>query len=103
MKKPDYHVSNTAIHQADQRNIQFLDIPESHWHSHTGIQILIATDGIGYYQEKSEPVRLLARGEVVIILPGVVHWHAAAAKCAFTDVTIEGRQRNELVSWLQRC
>ena len=102
MEKPDYQNLNTAFSEHEQPNIEFMDRPECQWHSHVGIQILIATDGMGYYQEKGAPVRLLANGEVVFIPPGVEHWHAAAASSAFTDVIIPGKQRNELVSWLQK-
>ena len=38
---------------------------------------MLCTAGEGYYQEKSKPVRLLMKGDVVEILPDMVHWHGA--------------------------
>ena len=35
------------------------------WHSHPGGQILIATAGKGYYQEKGKPIQVLNPGDVV--------------------------------------
>lgn len=37
------------------------------WHSHPGGQILIATAGKGYYQEKGKPIQVLNPGDVVAI------------------------------------
>lgn len=34
------------------------------WHSHPGGQILIATAGKGYYQEKGKPIQVLNPGDV---------------------------------------
>ena len=45
------------------------------WHSHPGGQILIATAGKGYYQEKGKPIQVLNPGDVVAIPADVVHWH----------------------------
>src|SRR5690606_1755225 len=43
------------------------------WHMHPGGQILIITDGIGYYQERGKAKQILHRGEVVKCLPDVEH------------------------------
>ena len=44
------------------------------WHSHPGGQILIATAGKGYYQEKGKPIQVLNPGDVIAIAPDVKHW-----------------------------
>lgn len=41
------------------------------WHSHPGGQILIATAGKGYYQEKGKPIQVLKPGDVIAIAPDV--------------------------------
>src|SRR5882672_8578789 len=58
-------------------NVVFEPGARNNWHTHPGGQILIVTDGIGYYQEKGNPIQLLRKGDVVKILPGIEHWHGA--------------------------
>lgn len=73
-----------------------------HWHTHTGMHILVVTDGSGYYQEKGKDKQVLQSGDVIFILPQVSHWHTAACGSEFTDVVIPGEERTELVTWVQK-
>jgi len=50
-------------------NVTFEPGARNNWHTHQGGQILIITEGTGYYQEKGKPVQLLRKGDVVQILP----------------------------------
>lgn len=59
-------------------NITFEPEARTYWHSHPGGQILLVTNGTGYYQEKGKPARQLKKGDVVAIPPDVNHWHGAA-------------------------
>ncbi len=59
-------------------NVQFEPRCRNNWHKLPAGQILLITDGNGYYQEKGKPARLLTKGYVVIIPSGVEHWHGAA-------------------------
>lgn len=65
----------------------------NHWHIHHaqsgGGQILIATEGRGYYQEWEKPVRQLNPGDVVNIPAGVKHWHGAAKDSWFSHLALE--------------
>ncbi len=70
------------------------------WHSHPGGQILLCTDGIGYYQEKDQPARRLQRGDVVEIPPQVEHWHGAAPDSSFTHIGISPNTRKGGATWL---
>lgn len=54
------------------------------WHKHPGGQILLITEGTGYYQEKGKPKQILRKGDVVKCLPGVEHWHAATPDSGVT-------------------
>ena len=47
------------------------------WHSHPGGQILIATAGKGYYQEKGKPIQVLKPGDVIAIAPDSGFTHMA--------------------------
>ncbi len=56
------------------------------WHIHPGGQILIITEGIGYYQEKGKPKKTVHQGEVIKCLPGVEHWHGASVEDGVTYI-----------------
>ena len=83
-------------------NVIFGPGARNNWHTHAGGQILIATDGIGYYQEKGTPIQLLRKGDIVTILPGVVHWHGASPDSEFTHIAINTNTQKGIVEWLQR-
>mgnify|MGYP002574192906 CR=1 FL=1 len=60
------------------------------WHiHHKGGQILLCTDGEGWYQEWGQPARKLHPGDVVYIAPEVKHWHGATKDEWFTHVALE--------------
>jgi len=83
-------------------NVVFEPGARNNWHTHPGGQILVATDGKGYYQEKGKPIQLLYKGDVVKILPDVVHWHGAAPDSEFTHIAINTNTIKGIVEWLQR-
>jgi len=72
----------------------------SKWHSHPAGQILLAVDGVGYYQEKGQPKKILRKGDAVKCPPNVPHWHGASADTAFVQIAITGREKGETV-WLE--
>ena len=41
------------------------------WHIHPGGQVLLITEGIGYYQERGKPIRIVHKGDVIKSAPGV--------------------------------
>jgi quercetin dioxygenase-like cupin family protein len=83
-------------------NVIFEPGARNNWHTHPGGQILLATDGIGYYQEKGKPIQLLRKGDVVNIPPDVEHWHGASPDSEFTHIAINTNTQKGLVVWLQR-
>lgn len=83
-------------------NVVFEPGARNNWHTHPGGQILIATEGIGYFQEKGKPIQLLYKGDVVKILPGVVHWHGASPNSGFTHIAISLNTPTGIVAWLQK-
>lgn len=74
-------------------NVTFEPGGRNNWHIHHatsgGGQILLCTDGKGWYQEWEKPARELNPGDVVIIPPEVKHWHGAAEDSWFTHLAIE--------------
>ena len=83
-------------------NVTFERRARNNWHTHAGGQILIVTDGTGYYQEKGKPIQLLHKGDVVKILPGVVHWHGASQDSELTHIAINTNTQKGIVEWLQK-
>jgi len=72
----------------------------SNWHLHPAGQILLAIDGVGYYQEKGQPKITLRKGDAIKCPPGIPHWHGASPDTAFVQVAITGREKGETV-WLE--
>ncbi len=72
------------------------------WHIHPYGQILLITDGIGYYQEKGKPIQIVHKGDVIKCTPGVPHWHGAAANSNFTYIAVSSHGAKNKTVWLQR-
>ena len=83
-------------------NVTFEPGARNNWHTHTGGQILLVTDGIGYCQEKGKPIQLLRKGDLVKILPDLEHWHGASPGSEFTHIAINTNTQKGVVVWLQR-
>ena len=81
-------------------NVTFEPGARSKWHCHPAGQILLAIDGVGYYQEKGQPKRLLRKGDVVKCPPNVAHWHGASADTAFVQVAITNNHKGVTV-WME--
>ena len=86
-------------------NVTFEPGCRNNWHIHHaqegGGQILLATEGEGWYQEEGKPARKLTPGSVVEIPAGVKHWHGAARDCQFTHIAIEVPAVNGSNEWLE--
>lgn len=81
-------------------NVTFEPGCRNSWHSHKAGQLLIATAGIGYYQEKGQPARRLFPGDIVEIAPDVVHWHGAAPDSWFAHIAITCNPQTNAAVWL---
>ena len=88
----DCHVS-VATFDADAR----LD-----WHTHPGGQILLITEGTGYYQEKGKPKQIVSKGNVIKCLPGVEHWHGASPESGFTYIAVNTNNEKGKTIWGQK-
>lgn len=80
-------------------NVTFEPGARSKWHTHPAGQILLAIDGVGYYQEKGKPKQILRKGDAIKCPPNVPHWHGASADTAFVQIAITGREKGE-TAWL---
>jgi quercetin dioxygenase-like cupin family protein len=71
------------------------------WHIHPAGQILLITQGTGYYQEKSKPIQIVHKGEVIKCQPGVEHWHGATPESGFAYIATTPAQKGKTI-WLKR-
>ena len=95
-------VPNDTTFNCQIGNVTFEPGARNNWHTHPGGQILIATDGIGYYQEKGKPIQVLRKGDVMKILPDVEHWHGATPDSEFTHIAVNTNTQKGIVVWLER-
>ncbi|WP_394774243.1 cupin domain-containing protein [Flavobacterium sp.] len=77
------HPDNTVI-----KEVSFEPGSRCNWHVNPTLQLFIATNGIGYFQEKGSAIRLLHKDEVVTILPGIEHWYGATPFSKFSHISI---------------
>nr|WP_325185392.1 carboxymuconolactone decarboxylase family protein [uncultured Oscillibacter sp.] len=86
-------------------NVTFEPGCRNHWHIHHasagGGQILLCTDGRGWYQAWGGEARALRPGDVVYIPAGVKHWHGAAADSWFSHVAFEAPGRDCSNEWCE--
>ncbi|MBT0725312.1 cupin domain-containing protein [Rosenbergiella sp. S61] len=68
---------------------------------HAGGQILLVTDGYGWYQAWNEPPQALKPGDVVNIPAGVKHWHGATKDSWFAHVAIAIPAEGASNEWLE--
>lgn len=81
-------------------DVKFEAGARTYWHTHPIEQVLLVTEGKGFYQEKGQPARALSKGDVVVIPPLVEHWHGATPDSNFTHIAITNYKDNENVTWL---
>jgi 4-carboxymuconolactone decarboxylase len=71
------------------------------WHSHPKGQVLIVTEGEGFYQERGKPAQHLKKGDVVNIAENLEHWHGATAHSKFVHIAITNYKGDQNVVWLE--
>lgn len=92
------------LHKEDSTftyNIATASFPASKrlaWHYHPGGQVLIITDGVGYYQERGNPKKIVGKGKVIKCLPNVEHWHGASKDAGVTYIAVYST-KNGVTVW----
>lgn len=95
-------VPTDSIFDTQMGNVTFAPGSRSNWHSHPSGQILLVTEGLGYYQEKGQPVKLMRKGDVVKCQPNVTHWHGASPDKSVTHIAISPNMEKGGVVWLEK-
>lgn len=87
-------------------NVTFEPSCRNNWHIHKaekgGGQILLCTEGEGWYQEWKKPAKKLKVGDAVVIPAGVKHWHGAAADSWFAHLSVEVPGEKTETEWLEK-
>jgi len=58
--------------------VEFESSARTHWHVHSGVQLLYIDEGQCRFQKWGEPVRLAQAGDIVHIAANEKHWHGAS-------------------------
>jgi quercetin dioxygenase-like cupin family protein len=80
-------------------NVTFEPGARTNWHIHPAGQIILVTDGVGYYQEQGHPRKILHKGDQIKCPPNVAHWHGASKDCVFVQLAISSGAKGPAV-WL---
>ena len=94
-------VNNDSIYNTSIGNVTFEPGARTSWHKHPGGQILLVTDGIGYYQEKGKPAQVIRKGDIVKIPLNTEHWHGASPVNSLTHIAISPNTDKGSVVWLE--
>ena len=70
------------------------------WHIRPGGQVLLITEGTGYYQERGKTARIVHKGDVIKCAPGAEHWHAASPNSSFAYIAVTPTQKGKTI-WLE--
>src|SRR3954468_8068560 len=92
-------VANDTVYNTVAGNVYFEPGARSNWHIHPCGQILIITDGVGYYQEKGQPRKTIRKGDVVKCSPNVLHWHGASTDTGTQQLYILPKTEKGIVTW----
>lgn len=82
-------------------NVFFEPGARSHWHTHPSGQILIITDGIGYYQIEGQEIEIIKKGDVVKCPPNLRHWHGASPDVGLQQLYIIPNTEKGIVEWME--
>lgn len=86
-------------------NVTFEPSCRNNWHIHHatngGGQILICTDGSGWYQEEGKEAIELKPGMVITIPANVKHWHGAKKDSWFSHIAVEVPGENAATEWCE--
>jgi quercetin dioxygenase-like cupin family protein len=77
--------------------VRFQPGATTHWHSHSGGQVLHVVAGEGRAQDRDADVLALSPGDTVTAEAGQEHWHGAAPGSEMTHLAVTIGE----VTWLE--
>lgn len=90
---------NNKDYDMSAYNVTFAPGTRNNWHRHSVGQVLLCTEGIGYYQEKNQQARRLTPGSVVEIPANTEHWQGASPDSEFVHIGITPRAASNKTTW----
>jgi quercetin dioxygenase-like cupin family protein len=90
-KNNDYAIGSVTFEPGARTN----------WHTHPKGQVLIVTEGEGFYQEKGKSAQAIKKGDVVNIPENTEHWHGASANRRMVHIAITNYLGEQNVVWLK--
>ncbi|SFB76883.1 4-carboxymuconolactone decarboxylase [Flexibacter flexilis DSM 6793] len=88
-------------YNANIATVTFERQARTNWHSHRSGQLLFVIEGIGYYQEKGQPMRVIREGDVVKIPKNVVHWHGASHQNSMRHIAMITDVDKDKTEWFE--
>lgn len=88
--------------QTNMGSVIFSPGARTNWHIHPSGQILLVMDGMGFYQEKGKPKRLIRKGDLVTCEPNIIHWHGATQTSTLTHIAVSTNLGKGNVIWLEK-
>ena len=79
-------------------HVQFPDGARTNWHTHSGPQWLLVTEGRIRVQREGEAVIDVDAGDAVLIAPGERHWHGATPGTRGVHLAINVKVKTD---WLE--
>lgn len=80
-------------------NIQLSPKSYFDWHSLPGGNIIIVTDGTGFYQSKGKPVIKIEKGDKLETIPGLLQWIGSSADSNLEFISITTQKKEDLIHW----
>lgn len=80
-------------------SVTFMPGARTYWHTHPSVQVLVVTEGQGWYQERGKEAVKLEKGSIIPIPVGVEHWHGASADSKLVHIHLTNYKDDSLVTW----
>jgi quercetin dioxygenase-like cupin family protein len=91
----------STLHETDAKTrasfVRFEPGAHTHWHRHSGGQVIHIIEGSARIQPWGEEVHALSTGDTAVAPPGEKHWHGAAASGPMTQLAVTSGD----VEWLE--
>lgn len=68
--------------------VEFAACARTHWHRHSGVQVLVVVAGRCRYQQEGGPIEEAGVGEAIYIPPGEKHWHGATPEAPMVHLAL---------------
>ena len=95
------HALQSTLHQTAEETrasfVRFEPGAHTHWHTHSGGQVIHIIEGGARIQPWGEEVQSLSTGDTAVAPPGEKHWHGAAASGPMTQLAVTSGD----VEWLE--